>query len=88
MSVSEPNSRNLREVLIFCFHLKKTASEAHRMLSSIYGEAALSERTCLQWFQRFKGGDFDLEDRHDGGKEKIFEDSELKALFANELCQS
>jgi len=46
MSVFEPNSRHLREVLIFCFHLKKTAAEAHRMLSSIYGEAALSERTC------------------------------------------
>ena len=36
MSVFVPNSRNLQEVLIFCFHLKKTAAEAHRMLSSIY----------------------------------------------------
>ena len=39
MSVLEPNSRHLRKVLIFCFHLKKTAAEAHRMLSSTYGEA-------------------------------------------------
>ena len=31
-------ARHLREVLIFCLHLKKTAAEAHRMLSSIYGE--------------------------------------------------
>ena len=49
MSVFEPNSLQMREVLIFCFHSKKTASEAHRMLSSTYGEAALSKRTfvCL-----------------------------------------
>ena len=36
------------------FHLKKTAFKAHRMLSSTYGEAVLSERTCREWFHRFK----------------------------------
>ena len=56
MSVFEPNYRHLREVLIFCFHLKQTVAESHRMLSSTYGEAALSERTCREWFQRFKNG--------------------------------
>ena len=50
MSVYEPNSRHLREVLIFCFNMKKSATEAHRMLSNIYGEAAISERTCREWF--------------------------------------
>ncbi len=59
MSVYEPNSRHLREVLIFCFNMKK--SETHRMLSNTYGEAAISERTCREWFQRFKNGDFDVQ---------------------------
>ena len=45
------------------------------MLSSTYDEAALNERTCREWFQCFKSGDFDVEDRHGGGKENIFEDS-------------
>ena len=58
------------------------------MLSSIYCKAALSERTYREWFQRFKSGHFDLEDRHGGGKEKIFEDSELEALLAEDLCQT
>ena len=56
------------------------------MLSSSYGEAALSERTCREWFQRFKIGDFDVEDRHGTGKGKIFEDSELEALLAEDSC--
>ena len=56
------------------------------MLSSTYGEAALSERTYHEWFQRFKGGDFDVKDRNAGGKEKIFEDSKLEALFAEDSC--
>ena len=68
MLVFELNSRNLREGLIFSFHLKKTAPEAHRILSSTYGEAALSEWTRCEWFQRFKSGDSDLEDPYGGGK--------------------
>ena len=87
MSVCEPGSRHLREVLNFCLHLKKTAAEAHRMLSSTYGEVALSERTCREWFQRFKSGDLDVEDQHGGGKEKIFEDSEFEALLPEDSCQ-
>ncbi|GFS95197.1 transposable element Tcb1 transposase [Trichonephila clavipes] len=35
MSAYEPNSRHLREVLIFCFNMKKPAAEAHRMCSQI-----------------------------------------------------
>ena len=58
------------------------------MLSNIYGEAALSERTCHEWFQRFKSDDFDVEDWHSGGKEKIFQDSKLEALLAEDLCQT
>jgi len=73
MSVYEPNSRHLREVLIFCFNMKKSAAEAYQMLSNTYGEAAISERTCREWFQRFKNGDFD---RHSGGREKVFEDAD------------
>ena len=88
MSVYEPNSRHLREVLIFCFNMKKSAAEAHRMLSNTYGEAAVSERTCREWFQRFKNGDFDVEDRHSGGREKVFEDAELEALLEQDSCQN
>ena len=88
MSVFEPNPRHLREVLIFCFHLKKTAAETHRMLSNTYGEAAYSERTCREWFQRFKSGNFDVEDKHGGARELIFNDNELIALLDEDSCQT
>ena len=57
------------------------------MLSNTYGEAAISERTCREWFQRFKNGDFDVEDRHSGGREKVFGDTELEALLEQDSCQ-
>ena len=82
------NSRHLREVFIFISYLKETATEVHQMLSSTYGETALSQRTCCQLIQRFKSGDFKVEDRHGGGKEKIFEDTELETLLAGVSCQT
>ncbi|GFV02217.1 mariner Mos1 transposase [Trichonephila clavipes] len=88
MSAYEPKSRHLGEVLIFCFNMKKFVAEAHRMLSNTYGEAAISERTCPEWFQRFKNGDFDVEDQHGGGREKVFKDAELEALFDQDSCQT
>jgi len=68
--------------------MKKSAAEDHRMLSNIYGEATISERTCREWFQRFKNGDFDVEDRHSSGREKVFEDAELEALLEQDSCQN
>ena len=88
MSVFKTNSRHLLEVLIFCFHLKKTTTSAYRMLLSTYGEAPLGERTCREWFQRYKSGDYNVEDRYGGGKEKIFQHSELEALLAEDACQT
>ena len=58
------------------------------MLLSTYAEAALSKIMCRKWFYRFVSSDFGVEDRHGGGKEKIFEDSELEALLAEDPCQT
>ncbi|EGI65250.1 Mariner Mos1 transposase [Acromyrmex echinatior] len=88
MSVYEANSCHLREVLIFCFNMKKSAAEAHRMLSNTYGEATINERTGRKSLQRFKNGDFHVEDQHSGGGEKVFEDAELEALLDQDSCQN
>ncbi|KAL4089968.1 hypothetical protein QTP88_024895 [Uroleucon formosanum] len=53
-----------------------------------YGDAARSERTCREWFQRFKNGDFDVEDKHGGGREKTFKDEQLEALLDEDSCQT
>ena len=38
--------RHMREALLFCFNLKKSAAELHWMLVEAYGDNALSETTC------------------------------------------
>jgi len=87
MSSFEPNKHHLRELLIYFFNLKKSAAEAHRMLIEAYGDAALSERS-YEWFQKFKNGEFDIEDKERSGRSKVYEDAELKALLDEDSCQT
>jgi len=81
MSKFEPNKRHLWEVLLFTFNSKKSAAEARRIIVETYGEDSISERTCREWFQRYKSGDFDMKDKKHPGPMKKFEDAELKALL-------
>ena len=81
MSSLEPNKRHLRKLLIYFFNLKKSAAEAHRLLVETYGEATLSERSCREWFQKFKNGEFDYEDKEHSGEPKVYEDVELEVLL-------
>ena len=53
-----PNKEHSRTALIFCFHLKTTATKSYRLLGEAYDEHAPSQKTCERWFQRFKIGDF------------------------------
>ncbi|EGI58127.1 Mariner Mos1 transposase [Acromyrmex echinatior] len=70
MSKFVPNKEHSRTVLIFCFHLKKTAAESYRLLREAYGEHDPSQDICERWFRRFKSGDFDVADKEHGKPSK------------------
>lgn len=88
MSEFVPKKHHLREALLFCFHMKKTAAASRRLLVDAYGEHALSQSQCEKWFVRFKSGDFDTEDKARPGQPKKFEDDELKALINEDSTQT
>ena len=72
--------QHLREILIFCFNWKKSVAEAHRMLDEVY-DTAPTDKSCREWFRRFKDGDFSVKDKPRSGQPKKFEDKELEALL-------
>lgn len=90
MLVYEPDFWYLWEFLIFCFNVKIYAAEAHWMHPYAYGfhEDSSSERECLVRFICFNHREFIFKDRHNGGRGKNFEDTELQALLNEESCQS
>ena len=86
MSSFVPRKEYLRGILLHYFIQKKSAAEAHRILVETYGEHALSETTCRDWFRRFKNDDFDLQDKERSGAPKKFKDEELEALLDVVSC--
>ena len=88
MSSFELDKRNLQELLMCFFNLKKSAAEAHRLLVKTYCEATLSEKSCREWFQKFKNGKFGIEDKERSGRPKVYEDAELEALLDQDSCQT
>ncbi|KAL0130804.1 hypothetical protein PUN28_002426 [Cardiocondyla obscurior] len=88
MSNFVPKKEYLRTILLHYFIQKMTAVEAHRILVETYGDYALSETTCRDWFRRFKNDDFDVEDKARSGAPKKFEDEELQALLQQDSGQT
>lgn len=83
-----PKKEHLREVLLHHFLAKKNAAETHKILLEVYGENALSETQCREWFRRFKSGDFDLSNKERGRPEKKFEDTDLQAILDEDATLS
>jgi len=44
-------------------------------------DTAPTDKSCREWFRRFKDGDFIAEDKPRSGQLKKFEKKELEALF-------
>jgi len=47
----------------------------------VYGDTAPTDKSCREWFRRFKDGDFSVEDKSRSAQPKKFEDKELETLF-------
>jgi len=65
----------------FAFHLKKNGAEATAMICAAHGENAVSHTTCKRWYQKYRQGDFNLEDEPRAGRPQKIETNELQALL-------
>lgn len=53
-----PNKVFLRGVLLHYFNITQDASKSRSILVKVYGEHAISERACHNWFKLFKIGTY------------------------------
>jgi len=60
----------------------------HEILVETYGDYALSETICKDWFKLTKNNDFYVEGKERSAAPKKFEDEELKALLHEDSCQT
>uniref|UniRef100_A0A182NWS2 HTH_48 domain-containing protein n=1 Tax=Anopheles dirus TaxID=7168 RepID=A0A182NWS2_9DIPT len=69
MNTYAPTERHLRDVLIFLYNMKKTATEAHQELVEVYGEESLSLAACRKFYAQFDKGVFYESDRKSTAKQ-------------------
>jgi len=65
----------------FAFHLKKHAAKGNAMICTAYRMNAVRHTTCKRWYQKFRQGDFSLEDESRAGRPQKIETDELQALL-------
>ena len=75
-------------ILLYYFKKGKRAAEAHRKICSVYGDDALTERTCQNWFVKFHSGNFDINDSQQSGRPQEIETNNFKAIVDQNPTQS
>lgn len=75
-----PNRRDLRVLYLYEWKLGHNAVTAACNINEAFGQNTVNKRTLQRWFQKFNGGDMNLEDQELGRPESTVNNEELKAL--------
>lgn len=79
---------HVRHCLLYEYQLGHSAKEALQNIHQALGQDAVSRTTCFDWFNRFRSGDYSLEDKERSGRPVEVNDEELKNLVEADQKQS
>ncbi|EFN75091.1 Histone-lysine N-methyltransferase SETMAR, partial [Harpegnathos saltator] len=74
--------------LLYYFRKGKNASQAHKKLCAVYGNEALKERQCQNWFARFRSGDFSLKNAQRSGRPVEVDETHIEAIIDSDRHNS
>ena len=55
----------------------------HKKISAVYGEDAVTDQTCQNWFAKFRAGDFSLDDAPWSGRPVEVDSDKIETLIEN-----
>ena len=58
--------------------------QAAKKLRDVYGEKALKDRQCRNWFDKFRSGDFSLKDEQRSGQPNEVDDEQIIAIIESD----
>ena len=76
----ECKNEHFRHNLFFYFCKGKNAGRAAKKLRDVYGEEAVKDRHCQNWFDKFRSGDISLKDVQRSGRPNEVDDEQIKAI--------
>ena len=77
-------NEHFRHILLFYFRKGKNVAQAAKQLRDVYGEEALKDRQCQNWFGKFRSGNFLLEDEQRSGQPNEVDDNKIKAIIGSD----
>lgn len=87
-SSMDVSKSTVRSCLLYDFKSGLSAAESQRRITDAFGDGTVSKTTAKDWFTRFRGGDFNLEDRPRSGRPSGIDDSLLQAAIEANPYQS
>ena len=49
----EENMQHFQHIMLYYFKKGKNATETQKKICAVYGEGAVTDRTCRKWFAEF-----------------------------------
>ena len=80
----ECENEHFRHILLFYFRKGKNAAKTAKKLHDVYGEEALKDRQCWNWFDKFRSGDFWLKDEQRSGRPNKVDDDQIKTIIESD----
>ncbi|CAG9136399.1 unnamed protein product [Plutella xylostella] len=77
-----------RVIYEYEFHRGTSAAKTARRINDVYGDGVAKENTVRFWFQRFRSGNFDLQNKPRGRPETKVDNEELKAIVEADPSQT
>ena len=77
----ETDKIHIRHLLLFFFRKGLSSGQTRKEICEVYGEEALSVRTCERWFGHFRASRFDLSDLPRSGRPSKVDDDILRSII-------
>ncbi|XP_072757483.1 histone-lysine N-methyltransferase SETMAR-like [Anoplolepis gracilipes] len=74
------NSADIRVIFLYEYKLGNSAAKAARNINQAFGENTVNDRKVQRWFEKFRTGDFSLQNEPRGRPKTSVKNDDLKAL--------
>ena len=79
----EDKKQHFQHILLYYFKKGEDATETQKQICEVYGEGAVTDRTCQKWFVKFRAGNFLLDDTPWSGRQVEVDSDQIKTLVEN-----
>ena len=77
------NKPRFWHIMLYDVKKGKTTTEMRKKVCAVYGEGAVTDRTCQKWFAKFHAGHFSLDDAPPSGTPVVADSGQIETLIEN-----